>query len=294
MYVSDIQLHEAATLTEAAGLLRRYGSDARVLAGGTDLLVDLKTGRISVEHVISIGRIAELRGVVESGTGIRIGALTTITDLDRSPLISGRFSVIGDATSRMAAPQIRNAATVGGNIASAVPCADLPPVFLVMDAAVVLWSTSNQRTVPLSDFFLGPRETRCEPDEVLTMVEIPRPPDGFGAAYERFALRDGNAIAVAAVAASVVIDADGIIRDARIALGSVAPVPKLVSIAAEVMVGTSADDESMLAVVAEQAMHAAEPITDLRGTAEYRRELVGILTRRAISAAVNRASEAMA
>lgn len=291
MYVPDIELHEATTLDEAAAALSRYGSDARLLAGGTDVLVDLKTGRVRCGHLVSVNRIDDLRGVSETPHGLSIGALTTITQLDRSPIVRDRFSPLRDATSRMAAPQVRNVATVGGNIASAVPCADLPPILTTMNASVVLWSASGQRDVPLDRFFTGPRETVRRDDELLLAVLVPNPPPGFGAAYARFQLRDGNAIAVAAVAASLKLDADNIVQAARIVLGAVAPIPKLIASAGDVLTGQPPGDNAFRAA-ADAAMAAAEPISDVRGSTEFRRALVGVLTRRALSTALDRVREA--
>ncbi len=192
MHIPDIELHQAASLDQAAAAMQRHAPDARLLAGGTDLLVDLKTGRVRVGHVISISRIDALRGISIEDAGLRIGALTTITQLDRSPLLGERFAPIRDATGKLAAPQVRNAATVGGNIASAVPCADLPPILTAMHATVVLWSSGGQRDVPIEAFFTGPRQTVRRDDEMLTAVLVPKPPARFGAAYARFGLRDGN------------------------------------------------------------------------------------------------------
>jgi carbon-monoxide dehydrogenase medium subunit len=291
VYLPAFELHEAPTLQAAAVLLDRYAPDARILAGGTDVLVDLKTGRSTAGHLIAIQDIGELRGISETETGLRIGALTTVSELDRSPVVAGNYPALRDATSQMAAPQIRNAATVGGNIAGAVPCADLPPVLLVLGASVILWSPAGERTVALCDFFAGPRQTVLRPDELLTTVLVPAPPAGFGAAYARFGLRDGNAIAVAAVAAAVVRDPDETVREARIALGAVAPTPLLVEPAGRLLCGRRLDDDAV-GETAEAAEQAAEPISDVRGTAEFRRELVGVLTPRAIAAAWRRAGGA--
>ena len=290
MYVPDVELHETATLEDAASAMTRHAPDARLLAGGTDLLVDLKTGRARFGHLVSINRIEALHGVTEAAGSLRIGALTTITQLDRSPIVRERFSPILDATRKMAAPQIRNVATVGGNIASAVPCADLPPVLTAMNASVVLWSAKGERTVPLDAFFVGPRQTVLRDDEVLTTVFVPDLPPGFGAAYARFQLRDGNAIAVAAVAAGLLLDGNNTVRDARIVLGAVAPIPKLVESAGARLVGQS-PDEGAFRRAAAAAMEAAQPISDVRSSADFRRELVGVLTRRALAAAYRRARE---
>ncbi len=288
MYLPPLELHEATSLDEAAALLDRHAPDARLLAGGTDLLVDLKTGRATASHLVSIQRIGELSGVSETGEGLLIGALTTLNELDASPIVAARYPVIRDATGRMAAPQIRNAATVGGNIAGGVPCADLPPVLMVLSASVTLWSPAGERRVAVGASLVGPRETVLRTDEVLTAVTVPTPPSGQGCAYARFALRDGNAIAVAAVAAALLLDPDGTVREARIALGAVAPTPRLVEPAGALLAGRPVDDDA-LDEAAEAAMEAAEPITDVRGSAEFRRRLVGTLARRAIRKARARA-----
>ncbi len=291
MYVPDVELHEAPTLNEVGILLRRHAPAVRLLAGGTDLLVDLKTGRISTQHLVSLRQIPGLRGVSETAHGLQIGALTTISQLLASPVIQDRYAALLDAASLMAAPQVRNLATVGGNLASAVPCADLPPILIAMNAQVRLWSPTGERDVPLDQFFAGPRQTVRRDDEVLTSVLVPNPPPHFGAAYARFALRDGNAIAVAAVAASLLLNGDRTVRDARIVLGAVAPVPLLAHDAARILLNVTPSDEAFQRVGAA-AMAAAQPISDVRGSAEFRRDLVGVLTRRALHTALSRAKEA--
>jgi len=293
VYVTDIEVHQPMTLDEAAAELGRYAPDARLLAGGTDLLVDLKTGRVRVGHLISINRIAALRGVTEKNGGLQIGALTVISQLSGTPLVREQFAPILDATREMAAPQIRNVATVGGNIASAVPCADLPPILTALHASVRLWSPGGERDVLLEAFFVGPRQTVRRTAEVLTAVLVPRPAPQFGAAYARFALRDGNAIAVAAVAASLLLERDHTVRAARIVLGAVAPVPRLVEAAAAELRGRPADEDAFRHA-AEAAREAAEPISDVRGSADFRRELVAVLTRRALAGAYRRAMESQA
>jgi carbon-monoxide dehydrogenase medium subunit len=290
MYVPSVELHETDSLEEAAAALARHGPEARLLAGGTDLLVDLKTGRVRVDHLVSLNRIDTLRGVRQTNMGLRIGALTTITQLGRSPGVRDRFAPILDATSRMAAPQIRNMATVGGNIASAVPCADLPPILTALNSRVELWSPHGRRDVALEEFFVGARQTVKRDDEILTTVLVPEIPSGFGAAYARFQLRDGNAIAVASVAAGLLLGSDHTVRDARIILGAVAPVPKLVDSAGAVLRGQP-PDEGAFARAADVAANAAEPISDVRGSAAFRRQLVDVLTRRALATACARAQE---
>ncbi len=286
-----ITMHEAATLEEATELMSHYAPDARYLAGGTDLLVDLKAGRVSVQHVISLNGLQGHDEVTVTADGLRIGAMTTITRLCRSVEATGPFAPILDASREMAAQQIRNMATVGGNLASAVPCADLPPILMAMNASAVIWSPAGERTLPLDDFFVGPRETALGSDEVLTAIVVPAPAPNSGAAYERFALREGNAIAVAGVAAGLSLSDDGVIRDARVILGAVAPTPLSVEAAADCLVGRPLDEDTCNEA-ATAATAAAQPICDVRGSADFRRDIVGVLTRRALAKAHARAKEA--
>lgn len=292
MHLPDVELHRATTLDEAATLMARFAPDSRFLAGGTDLLVDLKTGRVDVRHIVSLNPIEALHGLSATEAGLRIGALTTIADLERSALVHAGFAPILDATSQMAAKQIRNMATVGGNLSCGVPCADLPAILTAMRASVVLWSPAGERAVPLGQFHTGPRETARREDEIMTEVRVPPQPDAFGAAYARFAQRDGNAIAVAAVAASLLMD-DGRIKEARVVLNAVSPTPKRVCQAEELLKGREPDRQAFEAAAAT-ARTAAEPISDVRASAEFRRELVEVLTRRALETALVRAGESRA
>lgn len=288
MLLTDIEFHEASTLKQASQLLSRYAPDARVMAGGTDLLVDLKTGRYGTSHVVSINRIAALRGLTTTNGSLRIGALTSPTDLLNSTMIWERFPGIVDAVKDLAVLQIRNMATIGGNIAGAVPSGDLPPILIALNAAVRLWSASGEREVPLEEFFTGPRQTIRKHDEILTEIHLPYPPARFGAAYAPFALREANGCAVASVAASLLLDAKSIIREARVVLGAVAPVPKLAKAVQAALVGKAAE-QATFALAAEEARQSSQPISDIRGSADYRRELIGILTRRALESARKRA-----
>jgi carbon-monoxide dehydrogenase medium subunit len=288
VYIPDFELHKPSTLEQAGAILKQHGLDARLLAGGTDLLVDLKTGRVVADHVVSLHFIDGLRGLSKDGGALRIGALTTVNQLNDHPLLDGPFAALRDATRKMAAHQIRNAATVGGNIASAVPCADLPPLLITMKAEVILWSAGGEHRVPLETFFLGPRQTVMKEGEVLTAVVVPEPPAGFGASYARLAHRNGNGIAVAAVAAGLTVK-DGVIEEARVVLGAVAPIPLHVEAAGKLLAGR-APDAAAFAEAAAAAEKAAEPISDVRGSKEYRRDVVGVLTTRALEGALARAA----
>lgn len=290
MYLPDITLHDAETLEQAAELVKRHGSDARLLAGGTDIFVDLKTKRVGAGHLVSLQRISSLRGIEETADGLRVGALTTVSQLNRSAVVHRKFRPLIDATSKMAATQIRNAATVGGNIASAVPCADLPPILTAMNASIVVWSDGRERIAPLESFIINVRETILQPGEVLTAVLVPYQPERFGAAYARFGLREGNAIAVAGVAAGLQLDAECTIQGARIVLGAVAPMPVLVTSAASAITGRRGEDETW-ELAAREAAEAARPICDVRGSADFRKEIVAVMAKRALAEAYRRATE---
>jgi carbon-monoxide dehydrogenase medium subunit len=290
VYLTDVIFHDARTLEEAGSLMTQYAPDARLLAGGTDLLVDLKTGRAKYGHVVSMTGIEALHGITADADGLRIGALATPNELAAHPAVKERFVPILDATSKLAAQQIRNMATVGGNIAGAIPSADLPPILMVMGASVVIWSPKGERTVPVESVFIGPRKTSLACDDILTAIHVPNPPSRFGAAFARFAQRRANACAVAGVAASVQLADDGTISDACIALSAVAPTPKLVPGITELLAGHPADNDALMQAAAA-AGEAAVPISDVRGSAGFRAQIVTVLARRALDAASRRAKE---
>lgn len=293
MLLSDATFHEPASTAEAADLMAQFGAGACLLAGGTDVLVDVKRGRFRAAHVVSLNRIAALRGIVSREDGIHIGALTTINQLADCPIVRERFSVVLDATSKMAGPQVRNMATAGGNLCNANRCADLPPVFMIMGGRVVLWSRAGERSLPLESFFLDQQQTAIKHGEILTEIVIPYPPQGLGAAFMRVGLRESNAIAVAGSAASLVLDEAGIVRQARIALSAVAPTPRLIEGAAVLLAGRPLDERSLTRAAAA-AVEASDAITDIRAQADYRRVLVGSLTRAALVKARERAEKARA
>ncbi len=290
MHLPNVQLHEASTLEDAADLMNRFGPRAEFLAGGTDLLVDLKTSRSSADHLISIAGIDQAHGITRGESCLTIGSLVTLAELNREDL-AGPWRSIQDATSVMAAPAIRNMATVGGNLASAVPCADLPPILMVLGGEVDLWSPSEIRTIAVADFFTGPRSTVRKHNEVLLNIKVPKPGPRSGAAYVRFALRNGNAIAVAAAAAFIQLNESGSIDAAAVAIGAVAPTPVLVPTAARLLTG-KLPSEDLWAEAASSAMEAADPISDIRASAEFRRELTGVLTTRALRLANERTEDA--
>ncbi|MEW5937288.1 MAG: xanthine dehydrogenase family protein subunit M [Candidatus Thermoplasmatota archaeon] len=287
MDLPDIRLHEPRRIEEACALLRKPRS--RLLAGGTDLLVDLKQGRVTgIEHLISIRRIPGLEIIEETEDGMRIGALVTPARAASDPRVRRLYPALVDAIDSMAAAQVRNMATICGNIASAVPSSDLAPPLIAMNATARLYDGEAERSVKLVDYFQGPRKTVCGASEILTHLIIPYPRPRSGASYQKFALRGANALAVAGVAAALMLGTDGVIEDASIVLGAVAPVPAVARKTCAHLIGKTAS-KALFAEAAKIAREEAKPITDIRGTIEYRRELVEVLTKRALGQALERA-----
>jgi carbon-monoxide dehydrogenase medium subunit len=282
MGLLDIKLHNPQTIEEALQLLEDL-EDGRFVAGGTDLLVDIKLGLVSVKNLISLKEIQSLKGIREEDGRVFIGAMMTPKEILSDKLINRHYPSLADAVRSMAGAQIRSMATIGGNIASAVPSADMPPPLIAADASVVL-DCGTTRAVDLADFYTGARETVCGAGEVLASVWIPIPPPRTGNSYQKLALREANALAVVGVASQISLEGDKIAR-AKIVLGAVAPTPVLASEASaflydQVPSDTVFDEASTL------ANKAGKPISDIRGSAWYRKELIPILTRRSLEAAL--------
>ncbi len=287
MAIPEFRYHRPTTIAAACELGRAYGAASRFLAGGTELLVDLRNKRDQADHLISLRDIPELRRIQADADGLKIGALATLTAVAESPLITDTLPALREAVLTMAGLQIRNQGTIGGNFCRAVPCADTPPICIAAGASLRSVGAAKERILAAEDFFVGPRATVLQPDEILVEVQIPPRPRGFGARYERFSLRRGSALAVASVAAAVVLAGDQI-KDVRVVLGSVAPVPLLVAACGQELIGRT-PSHRLFQQAGQTAAAAAQPITDLRGSAEFRRHLVAVLTTRALTIATARA-----
>lgn len=254
--------------------------EAQVVAGGTDLLVDMDAGIRRARHVISLSRLEELSRIEEVESGVSIGAGCTARRVEESPLLRKTFPELTGMVEMFASPQVRTRATVGGNICSAVACGDFPVILIALGADVELASSRGTRRLALKDFFLGNRETVRRHDEIVTRILVPLKPPGGAARYEKFRRRASNALAVASVAVYLHLD-NGRCREGRVVLGAVAPTP-LVAVKAGCFLEGKVITDDVIAGAAEQAKREARPITDVRGTEGFRRELVAVLTRRAI------------
>jgi CO/xanthine dehydrogenase FAD-binding subunit len=283
------ELVVAKDAAHAVALLAEHGPSVRVLAGGTDLLVELKSASHVPRVVVDISRAADMKGIAVTDQGLCIGAMVTHTEIMRSPLIREMLPALADAAHTIGAVQTRNLGTLGGNLAACVPCMDSGPTLVALDALVAIAGPGGRRQLPLTAFLVGPRKTILEPDELLVEIVIPRENLGKPADFVKFGLRKGQALALASAAASLWMDWERNVCVApRIALGAVAPTVIRAPVAEEYLEGRAITPEVM-AEAGRIAVGEARPISDFRASADYRRDLIAVLTRRALANAYARA-----
>ena len=278
----------ATNITETVSMLARYGHRARIMAGGTDLLVQLRGERYELDAVVDAKAIPELMELTMDG-GLTIGAAVPCYQIYEDGAIVTAFPGIIDAASLIGGIQIQSRASLGGNLCNATPSADGICPLIVHSGVVTLTGVEGTRTLPVEEFATGPGRNALGHGEMLIKIHLPKPVDHFGAAYQRFIPRNEMDIAVAGVASAVTLDVSGErIESARIALAAVGPVPIVAKLASDFLAGQPATEESF-AKAGEIASTEASPISDMRGTIEQRRHLVGVLTRRTLAQAVQRA-----
>lgn len=281
------------TVEEACSLLSRYdGGEAKVLAGGTDLLVNMKHRKAVPRHLINIKRIPNLNHVrYDQSDGLRIGALTTIESIKDSSVIGQKFPFLSQAASKLGTMQVRNLGTLGGNLANASPSAEFAPALLTLEACARCVGQGGERSVPMEEFFLSPGKSILKPDELLVEVRAPNPPTHAKGIYLKHSLREMD-VSMAGAAVFLLLDGD-ICRDVRIVLGAVAPVPFRARKAEEVLRGQRLDGErienDLLEAVARAASNESSPIDDLRAYAAYRREVLRRMVRRGLEQVVAQA-----
>ncbi|NWG75987.1 MAG: xanthine dehydrogenase family protein subunit M [Rubrivivax sp.] len=284
--MQEFDFHAAETLDDLHRLLAETGG--RVIAGGTDVLVQMQRGVFPATCLVDASRVPGLRFSTEETGWVRIGALTTYADILGSPLLRDAAPALVEAAATVGAPQTRSRGTLGGNIANASPAADALPPLLTLNAQVRLTRSQGERVLPLADVLRGPHQTCLRPDEIIHSVSFTRLPYPSGAAFLKLGNRDGMAIAVVNVAVALVLAADGRIAEARVALGAVAPTPVRSPHAEAVLVGqlptTDVIEEAAQAMLAD-----IRPISDLRGTADYRSHAAKYLVSRALRLSVERA-----
>jgi CO/xanthine dehydrogenase FAD-binding subunit len=275
--------YEPRTVEEASRLLFEFGSDVSILAGGTDLIPKMKNGLMMPNHIVNIKKIPDLDFIKgEGGTLLRVGALTLISELAIHPLLSERFPVITTAARSIGSLQVRNLATLGGNLCNGAPSADMAPGLLVMDSWVKVIGPSGDREMPLEEFFIGPGRINLRKGELLTEICVPFPPANTKQLYLKHTVRRAMDIAIVGVAVSLSFEEKTeVCRKARIALGAVAPTPVRAKRTEEIILGKKLSGIP-LSTVGDMVSQEVAPITDVRGSAGYRSEIVSKLTIKAI------------
>ncbi len=282
MSFPDFQYHAPATVPEALALMQRHGPSLRLMAGGTDLLPRLRSGRVTCAHVLALKGIAELLGAsFDSAAGLTLGAGTPLADIARLPAVQTHYPMLGAAIAELATPQVRNKATVVGNCCNASPSADAAPPLMAHHASVQIAGLDGDREVLLEDFIVGPGQTALLPAELARSIRVPVPPEGLRTVFLKHAVRSRIDISTVAVAAALLLDGDVVLR-ADVFLGTVAPTPMRARQAEQVLIGAPLTPARV-----EQAARAARdecrPITDFRASREYKQAMVQVLTQRALT-----------
>jgi aerobic carbon-monoxide dehydrogenase medium subunit len=287
--VRRFELILPGSVDECVKALAQSGPETKLLAGGTDLLPQLKNGLLKPARVIDLSGVARLRAIeTGNGKGLRVGSAVTARTLELDRAVRASYLSLAESGALVGSVQVRNLATLGGNICNAAPSADMAPPLLALEAEAVITGPKGERRVPIATFFTGVRRTVLAPDEILVEIVVPNPGPHSGGNYLRHTPRRELDIAVVGVASQLTL-ANGICTKARIALAAVAPVP-LRATAAEQALEGQAVTADRIKRAADLAVDAARPISDQRGSAEFRSHLVRVLTRRTLTTALARAS----
>jgi carbon-monoxide dehydrogenase medium subunit len=280
----------AHSIDDAISALQKAGNKGRVLAGGTDLLVALREGRLTADTVVDIKQIPETTELSYSAdTGLRLGAAVPCHRMYNNKEIATAYPGLMDSAHLIGGVQIQGRASMGGNLCNASPAADSIPALIAHGAVCTVAGPNGRRQVPVEEFCVAPGRTVLEPGEFLVYMDIPAPKAGFGAAYLRFIPRNEMDIAVVGVGVAVQLDESRkTFESVRLSLAAVAPRPLFVSEVGEALAGKPVDAES-IEMAAEIARTAAKPITDMRGTADYRKHLSGVMAKRTLEKAIERA-----
>jgi CO/xanthine dehydrogenase FAD-binding subunit len=274
--------YQPATLAEASRLLKENGPGGRFLAGGTDLVIAMKEKGLLPKYVVDLKRVPGLSGIRENNDGtITIGALTTMYAIETSPVITKKYPFLAQSAAEVGSIQIRNRATIGGNMANATPSADVAPGLIALNATAKIASADAERTVALEEFFRGPGQNIMNADEILTEITIPKTGAQLVGEYIKFSPRDMMDLAYIGVAVAYNLGSDKKCQGVRIVLGAVAPTP-IRAKNSEALLEGKALTEELATKVGDEAAKESKPISDVRSSADYRRAMVGVMTKRAI------------
>ncbi len=287
MIPRSFEYYAPASLDETISLLQKLGPEAKILSGGQSLIPMMKLRLASPQYIVDINRLPDLNYISNSDGNLRIGALARESDLEVSPLIRSGFPLIADTTAVIADPLVRNQATVCGNLAHADPANDHPATMLALEATMVLHGPGGERTVPIESFFTGMFSTALEPDEILKEIRVPTPPPMSGGAYLKLERKVGD-YATAGVAVQITLDESGTCTRAGVGLTNVSFTPLKAKSVEAFLVGRMLDDAT-IKQASELAAEESQPFDDIRGSADYKRDIVRVLTVRALNRALERA-----
>lgn len=285
MIPAQFEYHAPSSVREALHLLKTL-PEAKLLAGGHSLLPMMKLRLVSPSHVIDLGRIKDLKYIRETGSALAIGTATTHWMIASSPIVQRKVPLLAECAATIGDIQVRNMGTIGGSLAHADPAADYPAGVLALAAEIIAEGAGGQRTIAAADFFTGVFATALQPDEILVEVKVPVLPPRTGSAYLKFP-HPASGFAVVGVAAMVTLDGKGRCERARVGITGVAPAAYRARATEKVLTG-AALDEKVIAAAAERAADGIDPNEDIFASAEYRRHLAGVFTRKALQAAVKR------
>ena len=288
MIPREFEYHAPQTLPDALGLLKQFGDEAKLLAGGHSLLPMMKLRFAQPGHLLDLGKIAELKGIREDGDNIVIGAMTTENEIIWSKLLQGKCPLLVEGARQISDPQVRYKGTIGGDISHGDPGNDHPALMLALGASFVLKGAGGERVVPAEGFFVGTYDTLMKPDEIMTQIRIPTPAAGSGYCYAKLKRKTGD-FAAAAAAVMLRLKA-GVVDQVRIALTNVGPTPLKATAAEAALTGKQLDDAA-IANAARLAMSICSPVADQRGDAEYKTAMAGEMTVRALTTARQRAAQ---
>jgi len=273
------RLVEPESVRDAIAALEQLDGEARLVAGGTALIAMIRLGLVKPDRLVSLHRVAELRQIRVDNGSLELGAMATHAEIERSQLVRDGWPLLAEAVHRVATPAIRTSGTIGGNLAYAEPASDPAPALLCLNAEVVVAGPGGSRTVPVSRFFRGFYEAALDPGEIVTTVRVPPPPAGARGGYVKYTSRSEEDKPLVGVAALVVLDGAGRCQDIRLALGGAAPTPIRAEGAERTLRGETLTDAAVRGA-ADVAAQQADPLTDLMGSADYRREMIRVWVRR--------------
>jgi carbon-monoxide dehydrogenase medium subunit len=283
----DFEYHSPTSLDEAFSLMDQYGDDAQVMSGGTALVLMMKQRLVQPGHVIGLRKIPVLSSIASDGDGaVRVGALCTQRQMETDPLVRQSLPLVADTYSKVATVRIRSMSTVGGGLVHGDPNQDPPPTLIALGASVVLSSKGGERVVPVEDLFIDYFETDVQSGEILTSVLIPQAPAGSGAVYTKFLPRTADDYATVSVAAIVDADESNNCRDVRIVLGASGVTP-IRAKEAEALLRQHPLTEENIRASAAAVKEAVDPLDDFRGSADYKRQMAEVFTRRAVTQALS-------